>query len=115
MSMSVEDDQAWLDALAGSVPADGSQSPAVLEALALRELIRVQPDAVGPGDARADVPVIDPRREEDLIALARATGLLPSQTSGATALHDAGAGREGSPFAPTGGMPGGVSARERRL
>ena len=80
--MSVEDDQAWLDALAGAIPADGAPSPAVLEALALRELIRAQQgDAplgdARPGEVRGDVPVIDAAREEELIARARAAGLLP--------------------------------------
>ncbi|HEX4241080.1 MAG TPA: hypothetical protein VHZ53_06705 [Steroidobacteraceae bacterium] len=105
--MSVEDDQAWLDALAGAAPADGVRSPAVLEALALRELIRTQQGGARAADARTEVAIIDPRREEELIARARAAGLLPQagqagQAAQASGVH---AGRARAGKMPAEGVP----------
>jgi hypothetical protein len=77
--MSIDDDSAWLDALAGrgggTPPGDdaaGPQAAAVRDAQALRELIRAQEF-----DLDAAVPPIDPARERELIARAIAEGLLP--------------------------------------
>lgn len=75
--MSNEDDAAWLDALAGragAAPAQGGSPQsrsAALEGLALRELLRTQL----PGE-ESSVPRIDPERERELLARARAAGLL---------------------------------------
>ena len=75
--MSADDDMAWLEALAGraGMPLEGdavSHGGEVREATALRELIRTQrPDPEFPS-----VPAVDPVRENELIARARAAGLL---------------------------------------
>jgi hypothetical protein len=78
------DDDDWLDALAGrlkaarldeeSVVGEAVQSSLVLEALALREFIRRQEYAIGTA-----VPAVDPARELELIRRARREGLLASQ------------------------------------
>jgi hypothetical protein len=68
-----DEDQIWLDALAGRVSADPSATGAA-EAKALRELIRVQLREDG-----VAVSEIDTARETQLLARARATGLLPAQ------------------------------------
>jgi hypothetical protein len=85
------EDDAWLDALAGRIDVsqrhsetvDGSgDAPTsrslVLEALALREFIRRQELA-----SATAVPAVDPARESELIARARREGLLVSQTRAA--------------------------------
>jgi len=71
------DDDAWLDALAGrmeAVDGEGAQSSLVLEALALREFIRRQESA-----SETAVPAVDPARELELIARAHSEGLVVSQ------------------------------------
>jgi hypothetical protein len=71
------DDDAWLDALAGRIEAvagEGAQSSLVLEALALREFIHRQEFA-----SETAVPPVDPARELELMARARREGLLVSQ------------------------------------
>jgi hypothetical protein len=75
--LSADDDMAWLEALAGreGMSREGdalSHSADVREAAALRELIRTQrPDPEIP-----PVPAVDPVRENELIARARAAGLV---------------------------------------
>jgi hypothetical protein len=80
--LSAADDLAWLEALAGRGDArsDGDAAPAsahVSEALALRELIRAQ----APEPEIAPVAAVDPKRENELIARARAAGLLRGPAS----------------------------------
>jgi hypothetical protein len=70
--MTIEEDSAWVDALAGrvgSVRAESSDS--MREASLLRERLLAQEFLVV-----TDVPTIDAGREEELIARARAAGLL---------------------------------------
>jgi chorismate mutase len=77
--VTVEDEVAWLDALAGRVgPRDPTRSSSanerlnlVQEALALRAFIRAQEIQNGPA-----VPTVDAARERELIERARAAGLL---------------------------------------
>lgn len=75
--MSTDDDMAWLEALAGRAgPSEEGDAVShggdVREAAALRELIRTQ----RPDPEIAPVPAVDPVRENELIARARAAGLL---------------------------------------
>jgi hypothetical protein len=75
--LSADDDMAWLEALAGregqSREGDTeSHNADVREAAALRELIRTQ----RPDPAIPPVPAVDPLRENELIARARAAGLM---------------------------------------
>jgi len=75
--LSADDDMAWLEALAGRErqprAADTlSHTADVREAAALRELIRTQ----RPDPAIPTVPALDPGRENELIARARAAGLM---------------------------------------
>jgi hypothetical protein len=91
--MSMDDDISWLDALAGRTDAppspaagesDAASAPSralVLEALALRGLIRSQQS-----DPAATVPIIDAARERELIERARTQGLLPGQVAGTRAV-----------------------------
>jgi hypothetical protein len=74
--MSMEQDIAWLDALAGRSqhPGEPSPEPDVMEALALRELIRSQE----PETQLPEVPEVDLQRERQLLERARAAGLLPA-------------------------------------
>lgn len=75
--MSADDDNAWFEALAGreNVPQandPASAGPHVREAAALRELIRRH-------SSEPEIPLmpaVDPARENELIARARAAGLL---------------------------------------
>jgi hypothetical protein len=89
------DDDDWLDALAGRInasqrPSEGvaqsSNAPVsrslVLEELALREFIHRQ------GSVAAAVPPVDPARESELIARARREGLLDSQKPAAGSRSD---------------------------
>jgi hypothetical protein len=80
--VTVEDETAWLDALAGRVdppdPASSSIAPeervqVVQEALALRAFIRAQEIKIEPA-----MPTIDAVRERELIDRARAAGLVRS-------------------------------------
>jgi hypothetical protein len=71
--MNSDDDQIWLDALAGRAPARAA-SQAAAEAARLRAEILAR--AVAPP---ALVPARDPRREEALIARARREGLIPAR------------------------------------
>ncbi|HEX3846529.1 MAG TPA: hypothetical protein VHV81_04040, partial [Steroidobacteraceae bacterium] len=117
--MSTEDDQAWLDALAGAGPGGRPQSPAVLEALALRELIRAQPGEATIGTSGDRVPAIDARREERLIERARAAGLLPPRTAAARAAAMQGVAAQAAGAPPALGRSGapaeaGVQAGRRR-
>ena len=68
--MSADDQDRWLDALAGRDVDGGSP-----EGRALREQIRAQPPP-----PPAAVAEIDPVREAQLIARARAAGLLPAES-----------------------------------
>lgn len=73
--MSADEDQAWLEALAGrraATPASASTQ----EAHALRALFQTQTPQVA-----AAAPEIDPAREAALIARARAEGLLPRRAA----------------------------------
>ncbi len=70
--MTIEEDSAWVDALAGRVDSVRAESPdLVREASLLREHLLAQEFHVV-----TDVPTIDAGREEELIARARAAGLL---------------------------------------
>src|SRR5258708_20763140 len=70
--MTIEEDSAWVDALAGRVDSVRAESPdLVREASLLREHLLAQEFHVV-----TDVPTIDPGRQEELIARARAAGLL---------------------------------------
>jgi hypothetical protein len=73
------DDDAWLEGLAGRLDPTQIESTAsrelMFEAAALRELIRRQPPP-----AAAEVPASDAAREQALIARARREGLLPAST-----------------------------------
>jgi hypothetical protein len=68
--MSADDQDRWLDALAGRDVDGGSQ-----EGRALREQIRAHPI-----EPLAPAAEIDPAREAQLIARARAAGLLPAES-----------------------------------
>jgi hypothetical protein len=73
--LSGDDDIAWLEVLAGrgdAGSADAAPAPHVSEATALRELIRTQ----APEPEIPQAPRVDPQRENELIARARAAGLL---------------------------------------
>ena len=75
--MSADDDTVWLEALAGRDGApqgsDAARTSApVREAAALRELIRTH----SPEQEIPPLPAVDPLRENELIARARAAGLL---------------------------------------
>lgn len=77
--MSVDDDTAWLVALAGrsdAARAGKDAEAAVQDALMLRDLIRAQEFEV------TSVPSVDPARERELIARAYAQGLLPESAAG---------------------------------
>jgi len=78
--VSIDEDQAWFEALAGAATAaaapDAAQSRAVQEARALREFIQAEESEVD-----AEVPAVDAARENELIERARAEGLLPAATS----------------------------------
>ena len=69
--MTVEDEAAWLDALAGRVDPQEERSNAVREALALRAFIRAQEIKI-----EATMPSVDAVRERELMERARAAGLL---------------------------------------
>lgn len=82
--MTVEDEAAWLDALAGRVdPPDPTSSSSaqearlnlVQEALTLRSFIRAQEINIEPA-----IPTVDAARERELIERARAAGLLSAAT-----------------------------------
>jgi hypothetical protein len=75
--VSTENDTAWLDALAGRTEPGRettAAAPEVAEALALRELIRAQTAEI----EIPSVPAVDLQREAQLLARARAAGLLPA-------------------------------------
>jgi hypothetical protein len=75
--LSGDDDMAWLEVLAGRADAAGGDDAAaehLSEAAALRELIRTQATEPEIPPARP----VDPQRENELIARARAAGLLPT-------------------------------------
>ena len=71
--MKLDDDDRWLEALAGRAPA-GDDSPAAHEAARLRASILAREVAPSPL-----VPARDPRREDALIARARREGLIPAK------------------------------------
>lgn len=71
-----DDDDHWIDALAGRVPQAGTGRAPLDDAHALRRAILDRPAA-----AAAPVPVEDPAREDALIAKARAAHVLPASAS----------------------------------
>jgi hypothetical protein len=80
--MSLEEDTAWLEALAGrtqtSPSDDATMSHAVQDALALRSQLS-NPEQ----DARVSVAVVDASREQQLLERARAEGLLADPAAAA--------------------------------
>jgi hypothetical protein len=77
--LSADDDIAWLEALAGRAAPPRAEdatsaSRDVIEAAALRELIRDLPEPETP-----HAPALDPSRESELIERARAQGLLAAR------------------------------------
>jgi hypothetical protein len=95
--MSLDENNSWLDALAGRTDvtlsgADAGEPGAeptpsralALEGRALREFIRAQAF-----DGASDVPTVDAARERELIERARTEGLLPRQGAGPQAVSSA--------------------------